>query len=346
MKRPGPLRLNYQNDIKGRRFAFFGKFEHWPTVLGDKGPKDHVQRRGARVVKTLPSADYVVFGEGRGTGKKAALAQAEKLKARGKGPEQLDERQFLQIARPRIEGCTFMFAGGSSSGLDVEGPAAMIAAAGGVVVPPESDTADFMVIGPGRAKGKAELIRRLTAPPAKDSVQVLSENKLLQLFACLQPAQDSGYDVRALAMSLRDLTDPGKVERGIQMLRKQSFQLHSEVTAQSLRGLVKSQSQRDTVYGCWIHEDGRFGCFDQNLEPCMGQVGDICKHLVVLLLGLSAARQIEPRTAFTWARSASTKNPDADRGPSAEMILWHRGGQAGEMDWRPTETVPEDYYAL
>lgn len=346
MKRPGPIRLNYQSDIRGKRFAFFGKFQHWPDILGNKGPKDHVQRRGARLVKTLPSADYVVFGEGVGAGKKAALLQAEKLKARGKGPEPLDEKQFLHLVRPRIEGCTFMFAGGSSSGLDVEGPSAMIAAVGGVVVPPDSESADFMVIGPGRAKGKADLIRRLTGPRATGAVQVLSESKLLQLFASLQTTQDSGYDVRALAMSLRDLTDPGKVERGIQMLRKQSFQLHSEVTAQSLRGLVKSQSQRDTVYGCWIHEDGRFGCFDQNLEPCMGQVGDICKHLVVLLLGLSAARQIEPRTAFVWARSASTKNPAAESGPSAEMILWHKGGQAGAMDWRPTETVPEDYYAL
>ncbi len=95
MKRPGPLKLKYQDDLNGRRFAFFGKFEHWPAILGDKGPRGHVQSRGARLVKTLQSADYVVFGEGRGTGKKAALAQTEKLKARGRGPQQLDEKQFI-----------------------------------------------------------------------------------------------------------------------------------------------------------------------------------------------------------------------------------------------------------
>ena len=31
---------------------------------------------------------------------------------------------------------------------------------------------------------------------------------------------------------------------------------------------------------------------------------------------------------------------------TTKPLLRYRGAQAGEVDWRPTETVPEDYYAL
>ena len=29
----------------------------------------------------------------------------------------------------------------------------------------------------------------------------------------------------------------------------------------------------------------------------------------------------------------------------ADTVLRYKAAQAGELDWRPTETVPEDYYA-
>ena len=28
------------------------------------------------------------------------------------------------------------------------------------------------------------------------------------------------------------------------------------------------------------------------------------------------------------------------------VLFKYKGAEAGEIDWRPTETVPEDYYAL
>jgi hypothetical protein len=30
----------------------------------------------------------------------------------------------------------------------------------------------------------------------------------------------------------------------------------------------------------------------------------------------------------------------------AGSFLKYQGAQAGEIDWRPTETVPEDFYAM
>jgi hypothetical protein len=82
------------------------------------------------------------------------------------------------------------------------------------------------------------------------------------------------------------------------------------------------------------------------VTACWGQSGGICKHTLVLLIGLSAEGEISPRRAYKWALAASSQRPVADKQPSAELILKYRGAQAGEVDWRPTETVPEDYYAL
>ena len=333
--------LKFVEDFGGLRFAFFGGFAGWPGLFGDRTPAAHVERRGARVVKRIQNADYVVLGEKSGPGKKDALRALDRRK--NDKPTVLDEAAFLHLARPSLKGLTFLFAGGFSKGLDVEGPSAMVTAEGGIVAGPDATRTDYLVVGPGRGAGKAELVRRFSKEP--DTV-VLSEEKLLGLFALVRRPTDTKYDVRSLALHLRSLTDPGKVDRGVQMLKRASFQLHVETSPHSAGGIVKSQSVADEYYAAWIHEDGRFACFDRGMTPCMGQAGDICKHLVVLLLGLSAGGQIEPRRAYEWAKAASPKSPLTKSTPNAELLLRYGGFKTGEIAWRPTETVPEGYYAL
>jgi hypothetical protein len=67
---------------------------------------------------------------------------------------------------------------------------------------------------------------------------------------------------------------------------------------------------------------------------------------MVRLIGLTAQGEIAPRRAYAWALAASSKKPVDEQERSAELILRCRGARAGEIDWRPTETVPEDYYTL
>ena len=52
-------------------------------------------------------------------------------------------------------------------------------------------------------------------------------------------------------------------------------------------GVVKSQSSKDLVYSCRLAADGAFGCCTQNLRPCGGLRGALCKHLLVLIVGLA-----------------------------------------------------------
>jgi hypothetical protein len=341
------LGFEFEEDIRGRRFAFAGRFVRWPSFLGGDGPEEHVQQRGGVVVTRVEEAQYLVVGSKKKKGLADALRKAEKLRAKGVGPRPLTERELVHLLRPRLAGRSFLLAGGFSAGLDLDGPAALVTAAGGRVASAAEESVDFVVVGGRRAKGKAGALRRIEElRVAGTSFRELDEETFLELLACVGGPSQSGFDARGLAVQLRTFTDPKKVDRAIQMLKRESFQLYNEVADASLAGVVRSQSQEDGFYACWIGDDGRYGCFDAQVAPCWGQQGGICKHVLVLLLGLVVERELPARRAYAWASAASSKKPAEDPQRSAELVLRYRGALAGEVDWRPTETVPEDYYTL
>lgn len=339
--------LDYEEDIRGQRFAFVGKFVRWPRFLDGRGPEEHVRLRGGEVVDRVDDAHYLVVGSKSKKGRAQAVKKAEKLRAKGVGPRRLSEQELVHLLRPRLAGCSFFLAGAFSAGLDIEGPAALIGAAGGRVASADDEAVDFVVVGERRAKGKAEALRRIEGLRAAGvPFHQLAEEDFLDLLACVSDPQASGFDVRALTVQLRTLADPKKVDRSIQMLKRESFQLYTEATDTSIGGVVKSQTQEDEYYACWIEDGGGYACFDRHVGKCWGQSGGLCKHVMVLLIGLAAQGEIAPRRAYTWALAASSKPPVEDKQRSAELILRYRGARAGEIDWRPTETVPEDYYTL
>jgi hypothetical protein len=50
--------------------------------------------------------------------------------------------------------------------------------------------------------------------------------------------------------------------------------------------------------------------------------------------------------ALQWIHAAGAKNPRKNVELCAETFLQYKGAEAGELDWRPTETIPEDFYAV
>jgi hypothetical protein len=136
------------------------------------------------------------------------------------------------------------------------------------------------------------------------------------------------------------------LDRAIKMLQTEAFQLYVNLAPDTIGGIVKSQTQGEIYYGCWIDSDGRYSCYDHDLNPCFGQMGSLCKHLLVLIIGMTRNGELDIGDAGEWVRAASKNRPAKGGGQSAELILRFRGIRAGEVDWRPTETIPEDYYAL
>ena len=112
--------------------------------------------------------------------------------------------------------------------------------------------------------------------------------------------------------------DAGRLSNAGSMLKKDKFQLFAEVKDDSLVGIVKSQTDKDLVYSCRLASTGAFSCCTQNLRPCGGLRGAICKHLLVLVIGLAKAGELDPATVNFWV--------DLSRGqqPAIDQDLMHR----------------------
>ncbi len=153
-------------------------------------------------------------------------------------------------------------------------------------------------------------------------------------------------DFDSFIANLTTKIEAGRIKNATSMLKSERFQLFAEVTDDSLVGIVKSQSSAERVYSCRLCSDGSFSCCTQNLLPCGGLRGAICKHLLVMVIGLSKAGQLDPATADGWVDKSRQQQPKLDKDIMSEAFLRYKGAEAGEIDWRPTETIPEDFYAM
>jgi hypothetical protein len=136
------------------------------------------------------------------------------------------------------------------------------------------------------------------------------------------------------------------LSKALAMLRAERFELFAQAEADSLVGVVKSQTNPDLVYACKLAATGHYSCCTQNLNRCGGLQGGLCKHLLVLVVGLTKAKKLDGASVNSWVESSRTKRPVVDKDASSAIFLRYKGAEAGEIDWRPTETIPEDYYAL
>ncbi|MBS1952906.1 MAG: pentapeptide repeat-containing protein [Cyanobacteria bacterium SZAS-4] len=144
--------------------------------------------------------------------------------------------------------------------------------------------------------------------------------------------------------------EAARIDKALKMLKKERFQLFSEIEGQSVIGVVKSQTDPDLTYACSLSADGEYTCCTQNLRPCGGLKGALCKHLLVLVVGLARAEQIDLTDATKWILTSLESEPSAltkkIKSAMSEIFLKYNAASAGEIDWRPTETIPEDYYTF
>jgi uncharacterized protein YjbI with pentapeptide repeats len=153
-------------------------------------------------------------------------------------------------------------------------------------------------------------------------------------------------DFNAFVARLESGFDQERLKKALKMLKAESFQLFAEVKPDSMVGVVKSQTDADLVYSCRLQDSGTFACCTQSLHPCGGLRGSLCKHLLVLLIGLTKAGELDATDACAWVLASGGKKPFIDKDIMTSTLLRYKGAEAGEIDWRPTETMPEDYYAF
>lgn len=149
-----------------------------------------------------------------------------------------------------------------------------------------------------------------------------------------------------LLTSLQQHLDSPRLKKSLTMLKKQKFQLYADVSDVRVAGVVKSQTDEKLLYACALDKTGDYFCCTQNLNKCGGLTDGICKHLLVLIIGLARADELGWSEAAEWSY-ASRRRAGAyvEKETATNLFLKYRGAETGEMDWRPAETIPEDYYA-
>jgi uncharacterized protein YjbI with pentapeptide repeats len=153
-------------------------------------------------------------------------------------------------------------------------------------------------------------------------------------------------DFAAFLKALGGKVDAARIAKATAMLKAERFQLFADVTDAAVSGIVKSQSDATLLYSCRLGSDGSFGCGTQNAKPCGGLHGALCKHLLVLLIGLTKAGELDAATIDNWVNTSRVQGPTFDKDALAGTFLKYKGAEAGEIEWRPTETIPEDFYAM
>jgi uncharacterized protein YjbI with pentapeptide repeats len=160
------------------------------------------------------------------------------------------------------------------------------------------------------------------------------------------PPKSGSLDFDTFLQQLNNKVEEARMEKAGSMLKAERFQLFADVKDDSIVGVVKSQTSKDLVYSCRLASDGAFGCCTQNLRPCGGLRGALCKHLLVLIVGLAKAGQLDSATVDHWIDLSRSQKPAINEDVMSATFLRYKGAEAGEIDWRPTETIPEDFYAM
>jgi len=191
----------------------------------------------------------------------------------------------------------------------------------------------------------AHLTRALTAlenPVAKKKSSSTSAAPV----ATAPPPQGGAMALPEFLSLLSRKVPSANLSKALAMLKAERFELFAQAEGDYIVGVVKSQTNPDLVYACKLTSSGAYSCCTQNLFRCGGLQGGLCKHLLVLVVGLTKAGKLDGARVDGWVAASRMHRPLLDKDAMTAIFLRYKGAEAGEIDWRPTETIPEDYYAL
>jgi len=194
-----------------------------------------------------------------------------------------------------------------------------------------------------REAGAAAREQREQAKAAAEKEKAKAKKQIAKK---IEKAVGKVNDVASFLKALEVRIEKPKIDKATKMLKASGFKLFNDITEQDVCGVVKSQTDPDLVYACRVMHDGQYSCCTQNLNVCGGLRGSICKHLLVLIIGLVQAGELDPTTIDAWIAKTHSVKPELDKEVMGAIFIKYKGAEAGEVDWRPTETVPEDYYTL
>lgn len=140
---------------------------------------------------------------------------------------------------------------------------------------------------------------------------------------------------------------PPKIQKAIRMFKKEKNLLYVDKTDEVLRSVIKSQTNPEKLeYSCSVYHDGRFFCGTQNLRPCGGLRGSICKHIILTLIASIKQNIISERELIDWIKKTIDNTPVLLKPEATAIFLKYKNALEGKIEWRPVEVYPEDFIAF
>jgi hypothetical protein len=161
--------------------------------------------------------------------------------------------------------------------------------------------------------------------------------------------QDSDIQefVYRLMNSIRDVKIPPRVDKAIKMFRKQKNLLYLDKNPEQIKAVIKSQTNPDQLdYAVCISKNGNFFCGTQNLRPCGGLRGKICKHIILALIAAIKSGEANIEEMISWVNKTSSSVPRLNRSAATEIFIRFKLALDGEIEWRPVEIYPEDFMSI
>ena len=160
-----------------------------------------------------------------------------------------------------------------------------------------------------------------------------------------QARADTSMDLTTFMTRLRATVHSRDLQKALKMLRGASYHLYSMVDDDQVVSIVKSPSDPKRFYACRLGESVH-SCGTQRLNRCSVCGRGPCKHMLVMIVGLARTEQVDLAKLDRWVQTSMNRYAEFDKDQLADLFLRYSNAQAGEIDWRPTETIPEDYYSI
>jgi len=153
-------------------------------------------------------------------------------------------------------------------------------------------------------------------------------------------------EIQKFLRLISPIANYGRIQRAIKMLKKESFTSFLKKSEGGIYGIIKSQTNKELIYSSSIDKFAGYFCGTQNIRPCGGLRGSVCKHIILLLMAGIKDGLISAEEAADIVRSTEYKKPNYNKEHAKEIIILYQNAVDGTIEWRAVEILPEDLMAF
>jgi len=150
-------------------------------------------------------------------------------------------------------------------------------------------------------------------------------------------------DLAGFLDQLEDHVSVGKLDKALDLLQETPLELFYDLGEKTVSGVVRAPTDPDLAFCCHLGDDGSYGCCSSNLSTCNGLRGSLCKHLLVMLIGLVQKGLLPGDRAAHWVAATEGNKPETDKDLCSRALERVESASNGKADWKPIQTNPTDF---